>query len=144
MDKTPDYMFGKIFEAIDTIKKTLDEDRDIRDANHKRIEEISEAIVQLSNDIKKLDSWKNGQQMFMHKTTEDIIALNIRVDKLKEELLPLKDDLTNRASKIKEVNSNRRDIGYKVVLVLILAFIGAIFINIVPVGHSFINLISHQ
>lgn len=100
MDKTLDYKLGQIDTKIENLTTLHGEDKDIRDENHKKIGEISDAVIELKNGILKLDSWKNGQTEYMHLTTENIMKIDKKFEVYK--------DTTNERLRVLEVDYNTR------------------------------------
>lgn len=111
METTVDYKLGKISSDIETLKKAHELDKQIRDQNHEKIDNIDKTLVKVvqkfEDSILRWDSWKDGQTVYMHKTTKDVSDLNSKVDlhitDFKTRIEPLQKDFDER-KKIKEDN----------------------------------------
>lgn len=137
MENSVDYKLGKISADIESIKKDRLEDVKIRDENHRMIDEISKVVskfLQRFDDATlRWDSWKDGQTLYMHKTTEDITSLKDTVDSHKthfhERLLPLEEEFKKKSDDKKDTNTRVKDAIFSSIRYIIGVILLSIFIN---------------
>ena len=149
MENNIDYKLGQISSDIASLKLAHDDDKKVRDDNHNQITDIAktQGVMKqtLDDSILRWDSWKDGQTIYMHKTTEDILKLDKTIERFKDDFEPrlkkvegfIDDSNANR----KDNNARIRDNTYSLAKWLIAGLIGAILVNIQPIIATFINII---
>jgi N12 class adenine-specific DNA methylase len=142
MENSIDYKLGKISSDIDSLMMLHKEEKKIRDDNHTKIEEIVIAMTELKQIYMRLDSWKNGQTIYMHETTEKSQKLELKVENYKDNfekrLTPLEDDLRARREDSMENKKGWLTTKLGVAQVIIIAVLIAFLTNLGNIWHSFL------
>ena len=118
MEKNIDYKLGQIDSKIENLTVMHEEEKQVRQENHQKIEEISETLAEWKQIFLRIDSWKNGQTLFQNKIMEDNIKQEKRVDALKDEIdmrfRPLEADYSNRVNTDKDTASRQKDLVWNI------------------------------
>ena len=143
MENTIDYKLGQISSDIQSLRDAHAADKTTRDENHKKIEQISNDMAEWKRVFMHLDSWKNGQQEFMHVTTTNVQGLEKKLEIFKDltngRLKPLEIDLEKRQDDANDTGQRRRDLWYDIGKYLAVALLGAILVNLPTIWHTLIN-----
>ena len=96
--------------------------RNVHDLNAKVILETRDEVKDLSRELLKINSWKNGQIQYQNQAMEDIKNLH-------ERLTPIEKDFTERSKKKEQTHSNVLKIVWSGVEKVVLIALGAILIS---------------
>lgn len=102
--------------------KILGDMKENQTVNSKVIQDTRDEIKDINNSMAKIDSWKNGQTLYQHKTLEDIQNLFTRLSPIE------KDFFTRTQTKIETVTRIKGIVwdGIKVVTFIV---VGAIIVS---------------
>ncbi len=145
MADTIDYKLGQISSDLLSLKEMHEDEKALREENHKKINEINNRSISLEAAMLRMDSWKNGQTIYMHETTDKILKLDTKMEKTKDELSdrlrPIEIDFNERASNKKDNNSRIRDNTYKLISWLMIGLAGAVLVNIRAIFDSLLKIL---
>lgn len=96
--------------------------RNVHDLNAKVILETRDEVKDLSRELLKINSWKNGQIQYQNQAMEDIKNLH-------ERLTPIEKDFTERSKKKEQTHSNVMKIVWSGAEKVVLIALGAILIS---------------
>ncbi len=139
MEKGIEYQLGQISSDISTLKEMHEDEKALREENHKKLNEINERGIRTEGAMLRMDSWKNGQTLYMHDTTSRIIKTEMDIEKLSDRITPLEKDYESRTGDTKDKSTRIKGIITNILTWIAIALIGAVLVNLGSIYQSIIE-----